>query len=203
MRFTELTVIGVAKWRWRFATQRLRDAYDAARSSLDESICGLLKEEEKRKLETPNPSDPDELDAHENWLDNIVDRHDEAQHALATIKQGFALILYHSWEKHAVKWANWNKKYHHGKVTGILKYTGYVIAPDVHKLNKVANCIKHGSAELWNTDPTMFNDHVHMAVQQGLKPDYAHNILLNDAHMNDFFDALIASGPPGPATPSI
>jgi hypothetical protein len=199
-----ITREGVWKWRWQFATQRLRDAYDASRASLDKTLRDLDKEHKKWRKEQPDPTDQDEMDAHDHWGDNIGDRHDATTKALDTLKQGFAVVLYHSWEKNAVGWAGWgDKRYHHGSITGELKKLGFVIEPGVHKLQKVANCIKHNSPELWKQDEAMFDPVVGELIGMGLKPDYSRNLRLTDAHMDEFFDALLTSGPAGEATPTL
>jgi hypothetical protein len=203
MRAPALSIDGIRKWRWQFATQRLRDAYDASRSALDDTLRRLEREDAQWKATKPDMSDPDEKDAHEAWLDHIIDRFDEAQSALETIKQGFAVILYHSWEKHAIDWVDWKGKYHHGHVTGRLKAKSYLIDPGVHKLRKVANTIKHDSNELWLEDQTMFKAIVGQIIADGGRPEFARFIQISDDQLNGFFDALMASGAPGPATPSL
>ena len=203
MRLPTVTTNGLLRWRWQFATGRLRDAYEASRSSLDNDLRSVNRQDGEWKTASPNPNNFDEMDAHERWLDHIVERNDETRNALDMVKQGFAVILYHSWERHAVDWSGWNGKYHHGHVTKRLTDAGYTITPGVHKLGKVANCIKHNSAELWKQDETMFKDSVREELQLGLRPDYARNLVISDQQMSDLFDALLQSGPPGKPTPSL
>lgn len=192
---------GIAKWRWQFATQRLRDAYEASRSALDAILLEIDRDHAKWKGAKPDTDSPHGVDAHEAWLDYIVDRHDETRLALETIKRGFAIILYHSWEQHAVKWTDWQGKYHHGHVTGRLRRMGYYVAAEIHQLNKIANCVKHNSAELWKANPDLFDDTVKYSIKNGLRADFGDNLLLSDGLLNEMFDALLASGPPGKATP--
>lgn len=82
---------------------------------------------------------------------------------------------------------------------------GYVVTQGVHTLNKVANCIKHDSDGLWKQKDgqAMFEPIVAQIVADGVKPNYARYLILTDADMDGFFDALSKSGPPGQATPGL
>lgn len=105
MLFNKPTRDGVRKWRWQFAIRQLRAAYDAARSSIDTDFHRIEKEfEEFSAADKPDPENFDEVASHGAWEDHLIDRWAEANEALAAIKQGFALILYHSWERHSAEW---------------------------------------------------------------------------------------------------
>ena len=49
----------------------------------------------------------------------------------------------------------------------------------------------------------MFEPIVAQLVAEDIEPDYARYLILTDALMDELFDALASSGPPGPATPSL
>ena len=194
---------GVRKWRWQFSVRRLREAYCAARSSIDQELAQIDEEfTEMQKSPQPDPDDYDEVDSRRAWEDTLIDRHHDAQSALAAIKQGFVVILYHSWEKHSAEWAAWKNKYRHHHVTARLQKAGYSINEGVHKLNKVANCIKHNSSELWKQKAyrSMFEPSAAQILELEGKPDYASHLILTDEDMDAFFVDLESSGPPGPAT---
>lgn len=203
MTFIKPTKDGVRKWRWQFAVRQLRKAYDAARLSIDDELRGI-DEEVKQFREAPNPDhgDYDAVDSYRAWADHLADRWQEAQSTLAVIKQGFAVILYHSWERHSADWVEWRGNYRHHQVAPRLNNAGYLVTDGVHKLNKVANCIKHDSGELWNQKDcrTMFEPIVAQMAKEDIEPDYARYLILSDADMDGFFEALSESGPPGPAT---
>lgn len=204
MPFARTTKDGLRKWRWQFTVRRLRAAYDAARSSLDEELRAIAKSHDKWSAETPDPDDYEAMESHHAWESNLIDRHEEANDALALVKQGFALILYHSWERHTADWIGWDgKKYHAALANKKLKEIGYTIDAGTHKLQKLAACIKHNNGELWKQDKTMFEDIIEKYVEDGIKPDYARNLKISDDHMSAFFDALTESGPPGKATPGL
>ena len=201
MRFKKMTKDGLRKWRWQFAVRQLRTAHEAARSSIDDDLRRINKEHDKfRGAPKPDPDDYDEVASHGAWEDNLIDRWDDANRALAAIKQGFAVILYHSWERHS---AEWEGNYRHHHVVPRLVKAGYVVTDGVHKLNKVANCIKHGGDELWKQKDcrVMFEPIVAQMVAEDIQPDYGRYLILTDADMDGFFNALSESGPPGPATP--
>jgi len=206
MRFIKTSRDGLRKWRWQFAVRQLRTAYEAARSAIDDDLRRIDKEHEKfRRAAKPDPEDYDKVESHRAWEDHLIDRYDEAKAALAAIKQGFAVILYHSWERYSTEWAEWKGKYRHHHVAPRLVKAGYLVADGVHKLNKVANCIKHSSDELWKQKDCrmMFEPIVAQMKAEDIEPDYARYLILTDADMDEFFDALTESGPPGPATPGL
>ena len=206
MRFKKMTKDGLRKWRWQFAVRQLRTAHEAARSSIDDDLRRINKEHDKfRGAPKPDPDDYDEVASHGAWEDNLIDRWDDANRALAAIKQGFAVILYHSWERHSAEWAEWEGNYRHHHVAPRLVKAGYVVTDGVHKLNKVANCIKHGGDELWKQKDcrVMFEPIVAQMVAEDIQPDYGRYLILTDADMDGFFNALSESGPPGPATPGL
>lgn len=204
MMFVKVTIDGLHKWRWQSATQRLRDAYEGARSSLDEAFESIEQENEKFKASPkPNATDFDEVESYQAWADNIYERWHETESTLNVIKQGFIVILYHSWELHSTDWTEWEGNYKHHTVFNRLKQMGYIVHPGVHKLNKVGNCIKHDSADLWNQDKNMFEPVVQNHIDNGITPYFSRNLILTDADMDFFSDALLSSGPPGPATPSL
>lgn len=206
MLFNKTTKDGVRKWRWQFAIRQLRLAYDAARSSINTDLHRVEKEfEEFRNAAKPDPENFDDVASHGAWEDHLIDRWADANEALAAIKQGFVLILYHSWERHSAEWAEWTGNYRHHHVSPRLVNAGYVVTQGVHTLNKVANCIKHDSDELWKQKDgqAMFEPIVAQIVAEGLKPDYARHLIITDADMDGFFNALSESGPPGKATPGL
>lgn len=204
MPFIKTTNEGLKKWRWQFAVRRLRAAYDAARSSLDDELLAIKKSHDKWYAEAPDPHDYDATESHHAWETNLIDRHEEANDALALVKQGFAVVLYHSWERHTAAWIGWGgKKYYAAAANKKLNEIGYTIDPGVHKLQKLVSCIKHDNGELWKQDKTMFEDVVAEHVKDGINPDYARNLKISDYHMSAFFDALMESGPPGKATPGL
>ena len=203
MLINKTTTDGVRKWRWQFAIRRLRAAYDAARSSIDTDFYRIEEGFEAfHNEDKPDPENFDEVASHEAWEEHLIDRRVDAEEALATIKQGFALILYHSWERHSAEWVEWKGNYRHHHVSPLLVNAGYVVSQGVHTLNKVANCIKHDSDELWKQKDSqaMFDPIVAQFVAEDIKPDYARYLILTDADMDGFFDALSESGPPGKAT---
>lgn len=188
--------LGIAKWRWKFTVERLKDAYDAACQSLDNDLARLQKRHETwQRSGPPKSDDRDEVDRHEHEGEWISERYMEAEHALELVRQGFVVVLFHSWERHALGWVDWKGGYKHHHVTAKLKKAGFVIHPGLHKLNNAANCIKHDGNELWKQDPDMFDTTVARMVEEGLEPSYGRFLKLSEIHMQGFFAALLASGP--------
>lgn len=119
------------------------------------------------------------------------------------LRNAFSLILYHSWERHSVRWIDWKGHYHIGNMTPRLRAIDYRIDPGIHILASVANTIKHNSPELWKKNKTMFRDHFEEEVNEDGHADYMDGLRISDANMLNFFASVERSGPPGRATPSL
>ncbi|MEG8028975.1 hypothetical protein [Sphingomonas aerolata] len=194
--------LGAARWRWNFVVSRLKDAYEAACYSLDKELRKLEKDHKNwQRSGPPDPSDPDEVESHANEGEWIGESFVETEHALQLVRQGFAVVLFHSWERHALdwarKWTGWkdDSDYNHHYVTNRLKRDGFIIDAGLHKLNKVANCIKHDDAELWKEDQSMFDPLMAYLIDNDIKPDYGRHLRLSEIVMQNLLKSLSESGP--------
>lgn len=123
---SEEVKLGIAKWRWNFTVERLKDAYEAACQSLNDDLARLQKKHEKwQRSGPPNKDDWDEVDSYEHEGEWIGERYMETERALELVREGFAIVLYHSWERHALGWADWTGGYKHHHVTAKLKKDGF------------------------------------------------------------------------------
>ncbi|MFS2110450.1 hypothetical protein ACCC88_12225 [Sphingomonas sp. Sphisp140] len=201
------------RWRWNHAVQQLRKAYEAAREHLDAAVKeaeAFGREHDKRR--------PSKIDAdYEHWVeygDHLGEEILEARNSLQLVREGFAVTIYHAWERHAVHWMSdsESRRYDHFRHKKTLTDAGYIVAEGLNKLNKVVNCIKHNSDELWQqkSNRSMFDPVVAQIEEAwagldgaGDKPrhpkkpiiDYAQYLRLSEGDMDEFFDALKESGP--------
>lgn len=187
---------GKTRWRWRMAVRGMREAYQGARGPIDRSIRAISRDHDAwLKTEVPTDINGEDFASYESAGEYFAEQHQEAQYSLRLLKHGFVIILYHTWERHAIEWAKWGKRYYHAGVTRILKDLEFSIAPDIHKLQRAANCLKHDSAELWKSNPEMFDPIVAASLQMNVRVTYSYHVRISDEQMDSFFEALEASGP--------
>lgn len=194
--------LGVSRWRWNFVVSRLEDAYGAACHSLDKELRKLQKDHKNwQHSGPPNASDLDEVESYNHEGEWIGESFVETEQALQLVRQGFAVVLFHSWERHALdwarKWTGWKNDsgYNHHFVTNRLQRDGFTIDAKLHKLNNVVNCIKHDGAELWKEDQSLFEPLVKYLLDNDMRPDFGRHLRLSEVAMHDLFKAVSASGP--------
>jgi hypothetical protein len=187
---------GKNRWRWRMAVRGMRQAYQGARGPLDRTIRAVARDHAAwLEAEVPTDIEGEDFASYDTAGEYFVEQDQEARYSLRLLNQGFVIILYHTWERHAIEWAKWERKYHHASVTGILKRLGFSIDADIHKLQRAANCLKHDSAELWKSDPEMFDSIVAASIAMNVRVTYSYHLRISDEQMDRFFEALEASGP--------
>jgi hypothetical protein len=88
------------------------------------------------------------------------------------IREAFAITLHHFWEKECNAWMK-VRRYQSGTAYKALVAKGYAVdKTGLEKLRKTANCIKHGSDELYRQYPAMFRRSVASELKAGTEPDY-------------------------------
>lgn len=198
----EVSRDGIRKWRWLYSIQKTRAAYDAARAGALENMKDILSFVAEHAKSEPDRSDED-WDDWQTYSEHLSDQIYEIESVFLNLRNAFSLILYHSWERHAVRWIDWKGRYHIGNMTPRLRAMNYKIDPGIHILASVANTIKHNSAELWKKNSSMFREKFEDEINDDGEADYMDGLRLSDDDMLKFFVSLEKSGPPGPATPSL
>lgn len=187
---------GKTRWRWKMAVRGIRQAYQAARGPIDRSIRDIARDHaEWEKAEVPADVHGEDFASYDSAGEYFIEQDQEAQYTLRLLKHGFVIVLYHTWERNAIEWAKWDGRYHHATVTGKLKNLGFKILPEIHKLQRAANCLKHDSAELWKSNPEMFDSIVAASLALNVRVTYSYHVRISDDQMDTFFEALEASGP--------
>lgn len=129
--------------------------------------------------------------------------------ALQAHRKAFALMIFHAWEKHVCTYKGW-PTYLGEKGFGDLRADGWAIDPKGLKfLQKVANCIKHDSAELYDFDNSLFGDEIILfgtdgkftkeskgkrVNRDGQWTNWEDALHLTDEHIVHFFDIVERSG---------
>ena len=132
------------------------------------------------------------------YAEHLIDLNHQAEESLRLLREAFALILHHYWEKEVVKWQH-SKRYVYDKAYPWLTRNGFPIdEPGLERLRETANTIKHNVGRLHAIDPTMFD--AGDLARDGADPDWHGALRLEDRHMDDFFAILRASGPTAAST---
>lgn len=116
----------------------------------------------------------------------------EVEEGKRHIREAFAIVLYHHWEKKVCELLT-VKTYKQDNAFVAARAAGW--SPDENTINKlriVANCVKHDSTEaqkLDALDDTFFD-------KTEIPNGWYEALRLSDAHMDLFISALRLSGPP-------
>lgn len=196
------------------ALRPLRFAYAAGHAPLvDEYDASLVEVKAAVELREAGLADPDWQDEETGQtLPNIeyqCIRGRAAEEALQAHRKAFALMIFHTWEKHVCDYMDW-PEYRGEKAFGDLKADGWAIDPKGLKLlQKVANCIKHDSAELFDFDDSLFGDQIILfgtdgvfskkskgkrVNREGFWTNWEDALCLSHEHILGFFDIVERSG---------
>jgi hypothetical protein len=149
----------------------------------------------------------EETGASWDYGDQLAERRSDAEDALLTLRKAFAIMSYHLWERGAQRWAAQKKKGpNHRDLIAALTASGIVVGEKkLGELNKLVNCLKHNSASsgpaLYTARPDFFDSDFdplvnHPATGKPLtRIDWAENILLSDANIEEFLMAALSSAP--------
>lgn len=203
-----------------FALQPLRSGYAAGHAPLAAEYDAILD----RVKAAVEKRDADGADT--DWVDETTGQRipnvdyqvgcgNVAEGALQAHRKAFALMIFHAWEKHVCTYMSW-PLYRGEKGFGDLKADGWAIDPKGLKLlQKVANCIKHDSAELYDFDDRLFADEIVLfgtdgkftkeikgqrVNRDGRWTNWEDALRLTHEHILQFFDIVERSGQIAPQT---
>jgi hypothetical protein len=175
---------------YEYGLTEIERAYRSSRSSLDEDQARVNASYDDYKRQAGAAFEED------GYTDHLIDLHQSGENALRLIREAFAITLHHFWEKECNAWMK-VRRYQSGTAYKALVAKGYAVdKTGLEKLRKTANCIKHGSDELYRQYPAMFRRSVASELKAGTEPDYHDDLELTDAHVEEFIATLHASGPP-------
>lgn len=183
-----MSKLGRQRWSYNYRLEQIVSAYRASRSSFESDIKTISKDfEQNRESASENPYA-------DQYEDHLIDLHTEAGEALRLVREAFALVLHHYWERSVMGWL---KKSHYDfkKDAETLKSAGYIVGSDLDRLRLVANTIKHNSEKLYEKYPDMFDKSIERWLEDKIEPTYHNFLQLSDEDMNAFVKALETSGP--------
>jgi hypothetical protein len=134
------------------------------------------------------------------------ERRQDAEDGLLMVRKAFVVVIYHLWERGAQRWAPQVKKKpnHENLIAALAKTTVAVDENGLEELRLLVNCLKHNSEDgrkLYISRRGLFADDFDPdAVHPGTgKPfaqiDWAENVVLTDANVEDCFRVVQNSGP--------
>lgn len=183
-----MSKLGRQRWSYNYRLEQIVSAYRASRLSFEGNIKAINNDFERNRESALDNPYADEYE------DHLIDQHAEAGEALRLVREAFALVLHHYWERSVLLWLN-KSRYLSDKDSETLKDSGYVVDPELDRLRLVANTIKHNSEKLYISHPSMFDASIERWLEDDIEPTYHNFLQLSDADMDAFIGALVKSGP--------
>lgn len=190
----------ISGWLFESGLLEIERAYKASRTEFDSDMKHAA--ERYAKLEAEGKVDEyseDEATGQRYYhAEHLIDLNFQAEESLRLLREAFAIILHHYWEKEVVKW--WGgERYNYKDAYKWLKRNGFPIdEPGLEKLRETANTIKHNSERLHGIHADMFD--AGEIARSGSDPDWHGALRLEDKHMDEFFATLRKSGPTAAST---
>lgn len=190
----------ISGWLFESGLREIERAYRASRTEFDSEMKDAA--ERYAKLEAEGNVDAyseDEITGQRYYYaEHLIDHNFRAEESLRLLREAFAIILHHYWEKEVVKWQR-TKRYKYTAAYKWLGRNGFPIdEPGLEKLRETANTIKHNVGRIYDIHPEMFDaDEI---ARSGGDPDWHAALRLEDEHIDGFFLALRQSGPTATST---
>jgi len=182
-------------WLFDSGMREIERAYRTSRVAFDQEMVDAADRYAKLQANgTVNDYVEDEATGERYYpAEHIIDLNFQAEESLRLLRNAFAIILHHYWEKEVVKWMD-VKRYEYDKAYAWLKRNHFPINEDgLERLRETANTIKHNSARLYALDPNMFDSGD--IERGGTSPDYHDALRIEDEHIDEFLETLRASAP--------
>lgn len=137
-----------------------------------------------------------------SYGEDLAERCEDAEDALLVIRKAFVMTAYHLWERGAQRWGKSDES-HKGLVKALEKAT-INVDDRLEELRLLVNCLKHNSktaTELIEKRPSLFATDFDPGALHPVtgKPfsriDWADNIVLTDADVDDYLDVVRNSAP--------
>lgn len=138
---------------------------------------------------------------HYSYGDDLVDRRDEANDALSTLRTAFTFLIYHQWERSAQRWTRQSGSPNHAELVNASKAAGIPLdEPGLETMRLLVNTLKHNSATAGSQlhtrrsdlfDPTFDPNANHPLT--GKPPtaiDWADQVRLTDENMDEFIEVV-------------
>ncbi len=120
---------------------------------------------------------------------------EQTEAALMSLRKAYAIAIYHFWERSAIRWTEAHKS-HHNKLAELCIKCGHPIHIKLCNIQYLANSLKHNSQEYGKKLRTAWPDVIPGRPQKfGSATEWYDSIHLTDAHIQEIFEVLYASGP--------
>lgn len=185
----------ISGWLFDSGLMEIERAYRASRVAFDDEMKDAAKRYAKLEADGKVADyQEDEATGQRYYAaEHLIDLNYQAEESLRLLRNAFALILHHYWEKEVSKWRQ-GKRYDFKKDYKWLGRNAFPIdEPGLDRLRETANTIKHNVKRLYNLDATMFD--AGEIARAGSDPDYHDALRLEDNHIDEFFATLRKSGP--------
>lgn len=185
------------RWSYDLGVSDLRKAYDAAREPFQNDLERLDRSFKDHRDRLSDCESGEDRDNHHWYEEHLLDQHWSLQSTLRLVREGFAVILYHYWERRAQGWHHFsNDKYQYGTAYKQLPPKGYLVDKGgLEKLRNTVNVIKHDSNQLYGKHKDMFSANLDEVYNNGNKKGYYSDLNVKDSDLDYFFDVIKRSGP--------
>jgi hypothetical protein len=163
----------------------------------------------QRRVEAGNAQWEDydeETGAGRHYGEEFGERRHEAEEALLLIRNAFAIVIYHLWERGAQRWVPQVRKKpnHNHLITALTEASIVIDKTGLEELRLLVNCLKHNSEDarklyelrrdLFSTD--FVPGEIHPATGKPLvNIDWAEKVVLTDDNVEEFLRVVQDSGP--------
>lgn len=192
-------MVALATMGYQIGFRGIERAYRESRRTFEHEITGWrarYAEYEADRAAAPEPEHGWNLDYGEYVGDQIY----EAEQSLGLVREAFAIILYHFWEKEIRA---------HLRIKSLSpKTVADAAAKDgrfsldfmgLERLRAIVNCIKHGGGrDLYDLDNAMFDPD--WIPKEGNGPEWHYALRLKDSDLEAALAAVRSSGPRSPTT---
>ncbi|WP_131829578.1 hypothetical protein [Teichococcus deserti] len=190
----------IRNWRatnFRERLDAIKGSYLMAKKPFERELQAI---EEAHHKASPEDHDPEVW----TYQDHLSYRAAEVLADLADLRNAFAVMIYHRWERSAHQWIEISGSPNHEDITKKLTAAGISFHEDLKMLQLLANVAKHNSAKY---GPKLFASHRGLFKvgfdPQGTSPtgkmpehvDWAGNLALTDEHIPAFCDIVAQSSP--------
>jgi hypothetical protein len=193
-------ITNISGWLFESGLREIHRAYEASRTAFDQEMkdAGDRYEKLKEEGKEDDYSEDEATGQRYYHADHLIDLNYQAEEYLRLLRNAFAIILHHYWEKEVSKWRG-GKRYDFKKdYKWLARNTFPINEAGLERLRETANTIKHNVKRLYDIDPNMFD--AGEIARAGTDPDWHDALRLEDEHIEEFFAILRKSGPTAAST---
>ena len=190
--------------------ERLEDAYAVASApfSAEAARVDRIAGEFQTKVDAGTAAweETDDDGYHYDYGEVLLERREDAQNALMTLRKAFAALFYHQWERSMQRWAKPGTAPDHADLVKAGRRESIPLDEDGLELMRLlANTLKHNSAkwgkQLYDKRPDLFSAGFDPAADDPVtgklrnRIDWADWVVLTDANLREFAAVVRNSTP--------